>query len=127
MGSGFSVNFYEYAVSHRLGGRIRASNQRTEVEALSNLNRLFKGLYRDEMTSYEKLAWRILQRQLPFAETTAMGAMRQQALVVEAVDSSLLSWVHQSVHNHASVHELAYLKSFRDYLISGDSTEFDEQ
>lgn len=112
--------------------QINRLNQRTGVEAISPLQRAFAQLYRREMTPFEKQCWRILQKQLPFtADEQIRVAMREQALVVEALDQTdqqryinRLSWVHQMIHNYASTKAPAYLSTFRDYLVTGNNQEF---
>lgn len=106
------------------GHKHRTISTRTEVEAIVRLKNCFADLYYPRMSTQERLAWKILQRHLPFTSNERLrGEMRDQALVVENLDGPRLSWVHQSVHNYASVFEVDYLRSLKRFLTSGDSSE----
>lgn len=111
--------------------RIRTIDERTGVEDIPALRQAFSGLYRGDMTPFERLSWKILQRQLPFtanegANEVVRNDMRQKARDVEALNSQKLTWVHQSVHNYASVFEVDYLKALKHYLDTGDQSRLQE-
>lgn len=115
--------YLRIAVAHR----VRTIGERTEVERMEELRAAFSSLFNMDMTSFERLSWKILERQLPFtANEQARNDMRQKALDVEALDIQRLGWVHQSVHNYASVYEVDYLRSFREFLHTGDRSKLDE-
>lgn len=119
-GDEMAMIYLKIAAAHRF----RTIGQRTEVEALEGLKQSFSALYHPQMSAFEKLAWKILQRQLPFtANEETRNNMRNKAVEVEQLDSVRLSWVHQSVHNYASLFEVSYLNAFRDFLKTGDKTE----
>lgn len=104
--------------------RLRTIGERTEVEAVDALKLAFSELYNPTMTPFEKMAWKILQKQLPFTANEAVREdMRNKALEVEKWDINRLGWVHQSVHNYASIFEVDYLKAFKQYIETGDQNE----
>lgn len=98
--------------------------ERTEVESVERLRETFSALYHTNMTPFEKLSWKILQRHLPFtANERARGEMRQKALDVEQLNGEKLGWVHQSVHNYASLLEVDYLRAFKKFLETGEKRD----
>lgn len=109
--------------------RVRSIDGRTEVERMEQLRESFSSLYHEAMTPFERLSWKILQRQLPFtANEQVRTDMRQKAVDVEQLDEyRRLEWVHQSVHNYASVYEVDYLRGFREFLQTGDRSALDTQ
>lgn len=112
--------YLQIAEAHKL----RTISQRTEVESFGALREAFVQLYHPDMCPFEKLSWQVLSRHLPITTNESMRtAMRNQALVVEDVSQNKLAWVHQSVHNYASVHQVAYLEAFQKYLNIGDSLD----
>lgn len=101
--------------------RVRNFDERTGIEAVDNLRQNYARIYRGDMTAFELICWKILQRQLPFTADEGMReAMRNKAVDVEHLNPRLLSWVHQSVHNYASTQQVEYLKAFRSFLQTGD-------
>lgn len=122
--NGFDLGmiYLKIAEAHRLRGAFT----RTEVETLVSLRQAVASLYHSDMTPFEKMSWKILQRQLPFTSNEEMRTeMREKALDVEALDNALLSWVHESVHNYASTYEVSYLKTFREYLTTGNKEKLE--
>lgn len=117
--------YLRIAEAHRLG-RL-APGERTEVEAVENLRVAFSSLYHPEMTPYERMAWKVLQRQLPItANERYRTNMRNKAdQVIEPMDPQRLSWVHQATHNYMSPSMVNYLRTFRQYLESGEREKFD--
>ncbi|HEX7542898.1 MAG TPA: hypothetical protein VF385_02375, partial [Patescibacteria group bacterium] len=106
--------------------RLRGAFTRTEVETLVDLRQSLSSLYHGKMSPFEKMSWKILQRQLPFTSNEEMRTeMRLKALDIEALDYTLLSWVHESVHNYASTYEVSYLKTFREYLTTGNKEKLE--
>lgn len=104
--------------------RLRTIGESTEVEAVDALKRAFSELYNPTMTPFEKMSWKILEQQLPFtANVGVIENMRNKALEVETLDRNRLSWVHESVHNYASIFEVEYLQALKDYMATGDQTE----
>lgn len=100
--------------------------QRIEVETIDSLIRTLGALYWfwPKMTPFERQCWRILQKELPFtADISIREAMRNQALVVENLDPQKLQWVHQVVHNYASVKVPDYLRAFRMWLKTGNNED----
>ena len=122
-GEELGLLYLKIAAAHRLR---TIGNVRTGVEAIGRMKDAFAGLYHNGMTPFEKLSWEVLRRQLPFAANVNVQAnMRNQALVVEQLNRDKLSWVHQSVHNYASVFEVPYLQSFKTFLETGDKTDLE--
>ncbi len=138
------IDLFEYIAQSRLSGEDRRScyiritaahrlsqlsvgDARTEVETLTNLRIVFARLFHEGMDQREMGALRILQRQLPIATNEqARGMMRDQAVKVEGLNTNKLGWIHQSVHNYASLNEVDYLKSFYDFLITGNKDRFNK-
>jgi len=106
--------------------RLVTIDARSEVEDIPALRNALANLYSTEMTPYEKKCWRILQRQLPFSgDESVRREMRDQAEEVERIDRAKLGWTHQVVHNYASIRTLPYLKAFKNWLETGELSEFE--
>jgi hypothetical protein len=97
---------------------------RTEVESLNGMQVAFCSLYRKDMDDYERRTWNLLKKQLPFATDERIREdMRNQALVVEAFSSNMLSWVHQAIHNYVLPQAPEYMRALRDYAKEGGSDQ----
>lgn len=100
---------------------VNTLTQRTEVEALQAVQVAFSSLYREGMTDYEKRAFNLLKRQLPFATDERLREqMRGKALDVEGINQQQLSWVHQTIHNYVRAQNPEYMRTLRDWIKNGD-------
>jgi hypothetical protein len=131
-GGELGLIYLKIAGAHRMGRIL--SSERTEVEGVEPLRAAFSSLYSSQMTSFEQMSWKILQRQLPFtANEQHRAKMRHQAEVVESLDMNpegtgkqRLRWLRQAVHNQMSLAIPDYLRAFTYYLDTGDKTRLEK-